>query len=218
MNLPVDSRRRILAAASTLPSITRPRLRRIARAAYVVVGAMMAMVFFAIGGVEHARGRPIVFTALIAAGASAIAIASTSIAMSRGRSMLGRSTSVSLAVVVAVPIATFAWLSLWHDRYLEPFRRVGYRCLALTLMLGAAPLIVTMILRARSYVRSGKMAGSAIGVASGACAGVLVDLWCPLCEPRHVAFGHVLPMIVLSVAGAVAGGLALPMRFTPRVR
>jgi hypothetical protein len=34
---------------------------------------------------------------------------------------------------------------------------------------------------------------------------VVVELWCPLADPRHVAIGHVAPLLALVLAGALLG-------------
>jgi hypothetical protein len=172
----------------------------------------MAVVFFAAGGIGHSRGRPLVYTLLMAAGACAIALVATTAALGRGGSMLGRSMRVLALVAALVPVGTFVWLVAWHNRYADPFARIGYRCLALTLALGVAPLLVTALLRAGSAVRAPRASGAAIGAVCGAWAGVGVDLWCPLSEPRHVAFGHVLPIFVLVAVGAIVGHVVLRMR------
>jgi len=41
---------------------------------------------------------------------------------------------------------------------------------------------------------------------------VMVDLWCPVAAPRHVAVGHVLPMGVLALFGAALGARVIAMR------
>jgi hypothetical protein len=33
-----------------------------------------------------------------------------------------------------------------------------------------------------------------------------VNLWCPLTEPRHTLVGHIAPLAMLIVVGALAGG------------
>ena len=37
----------------------------------------------------------------------------------------------------------------------------------------------------------------------------MVELWCPLSSAGHVALGHVAPLVLVVLAGAVAGGLLL---------
>jgi hypothetical protein len=41
---------------------------------------------------------------------------------------------------------------------------------------------------------------------------VMVEIWCPLADPLHVAKGHVLPLVALVALGAAAGGRLFRMR------
>jgi hypothetical protein len=207
-----DLKRRTLAEVSRRSAPTRPQARTRALIAYAAATTAMAVVFFAAGGIEHSRGRPLVYTVLMAAGACAIALVATAAALGRGTSMLGRSLRVLALVAALVPVGTFVWLVAWHNRYADPFSRIGYRCLGLTLAMGIAPLVVTAFLRAGSAVRAPKASGAAIGAVCGAWAGVGVDLWCPLTEPTHIAIGHVLPILVLVAIGAIVGHSVLRMR------
>jgi hypothetical protein len=203
---------RTLAEVARRSAPTRPQAKTRALIAYTAATTAMAVVFFAAGGIDHSRGRPLVYTVLMAAGACAIALVATAAALGRGGSMLGRSLRVLALVAALVPVGTFVWLVAWHNRYADPFSRIGYRCLGLTLILGIAPLVVTAILRAGTAVRAPRASGAAIGAVSGAWAGVGVDLWCPLAEPYHVAFGHVLPILILVAVGAIVGHVVLRMR------
>ncbi len=50
------------------------------------------------------------------------------------------------------------------------------------------------------------MSTSAVAAAAtGAWAGFIVDLWCPIAEPAHVLFGHSFPILLLAIAGALLG-------------
>jgi hypothetical protein len=60
--------------------------------------------------------------------------------------------------------------------------------------------------------------GAALGAACGAAAGVMVELWCPVAAPRHVAVGHILPIAIVSVVGALMGARVIAMRPRPRPR
>ena len=51
--------------------------------------------------------------------------------------------------------------------------------------------------------------GAASGVAAGAGAWAMIDLWCPVAYPPHLLLGHVLPIVLLTVVGAVLGGRLL---------
>jgi hypothetical protein len=207
-----DLKQRTLAEVARRSAPTRSQARTRALIAYTAATTAMAVVFFAAGGIDHSRGRPIVTTVLMAAGACAIALVATTAALGRGASMLGRSMRVLALVAALVPVGTFVWLVAWHNTYADPFSRIGYRCLGLTLVMGIAPLIVTAILRAGSAVRAPKASGAAIGAVCGAWGGVGVDLWCPLSDPKHVAVGHVLPILILVGVGAIVGHVVLRMR------
>lgn len=212
MNLPSDLKERVLAAAARQDAPTRPQLEARAAMAYAIAASAMAILFLAAGGVEHSQSRPFSYTIGIAAGASAIALAATVAVFRRGRAMLGPSSRAQLLVVLLVPALTFGWMLLWHDHYVDPFVRVGFRCLALTLLLASGPLFVATALRSGTVLRAPKVGGAAIAAASGAWAAVGVDLWCPLTETKHVAFGHVLPIVLLIALGAVFGETLLRAR------
>lgn len=212
MALPSNLRDRVLAETARHQAPTRAQARSRALVAYAVAGVAMAVVFFAAGGIEHSRARPFGLTLLMAGGASLIALFATAAALGRGSTMLGRSLRVLALVAALVPIGTFIWLVALHTQYADPFKRIGYRCLGLTLVMGLAPLIVTAVLRAGTAIRAPKASGAAIGAVSGAWAGVGVDMWCPLTDPTHVAIGHVLPILVLVLVGAIVGHLVLRMR------
>ena len=48
-----------------------------------------------------------------------------------------------------------------------------------------------------------RQAGAGLGSA------LLVDLWCPVSYVPHLLLGHVLPIVILSVAGGLIGGRVL---------
>jgi hypothetical protein len=49
------------------------------------------------------------------------------------------------------------------------------------------------------------IAGAVLGVTAGLAAGSLVDLWCPVGHIPHVLLGHILPLVLVALAGAWAG-------------
>jgi Negative regulator of sigma F len=55
----------------------------------------------------------------------------------------------------------------------------------------------------RSTPPSRRLTGAVLGAAAGAWAGVIVNLWCPIPLVAHLLVGHVGPILVLSIAGAV---------------
>jgi hypothetical protein len=193
----------------------RARTRREGRRRAVLVFAIAALaglpLFFVWGGFGHVAARPAQMTAGIAVGALLLAVACASIAWRRGKSAVGRSQGVLLGVAALVPVATYVWLVSWHDRYVEPFSRLGYRCLALTIASGLPLLFAALYLRKRTVVAHPVASGAALGAAAGAFGSVTVELWCPLTSSPHVLLGHVTPIVLLAVSGALIGRFTLPI-------
>jgi hypothetical protein len=169
-------------------------------------------VFEGIGGLPHGSGRPLSITLVMCGGWIVASSLLTWLTLSRGRStMTPRPALLGVAAVVA-PVALYAWMHLFFGSYVEPFERVGYRCLAYTLIMAALPLTGFLLLRRAVEPRYPSTVGAAAGAVCAAWAGVLVDLWCPLTNPKHVLVGHVAPMLIAMVLGAVAGRWTLGVR------
>jgi hypothetical protein len=117
-----------------------------------------------------------------------------------------------LAVAFLVPLVTYVWMVSWNMRYAEPFQRIGYRCLAMTLASGSPLLFAALWLRKRTIAVHPVAGGAALGAAAGAFGGISVDLWCPLTNSPHVLVGHVLPIVVLALVGMIAGRFVLAIR------
>jgi hypothetical protein len=209
--LPSDLRARILASAAVTPSRTRSEGRRRAAVAYGA-GALVGILHFeAWGGLAHSAGRPRVLTVSMAFGAVVLAVASSAVGWWRG-SMVGRPAQVLWTAPLLVPAITLAWLFAFHNRYVEPFARVGYRCLGLSLVAGGALLCAAVWLRRGTVVQHAPLAGAALGATAGAWSAVLVDLWCPLTNVPHSLVGHVLPIVILAGLGALLGKTTLRLR------
>jgi len=205
-------RERVLADAAARRARTRAEGRRRAALIYALAALAGLPLFVFWGGFAHAKGRPAAFTVAIATGATLLAVVCGTIAWHRGRSLVGRPAQALVSVTLLAPMATYAWLVSWHARYVDPFARVGYRCLTMTLLAGGALLAAALYVRKRTVAVHATAAGAALGAAAGTFGGVIVDVWCPLTVPPHVLVGHVLPIVLLAAAGAVAGRLALPIR------
>ncbi len=205
-------RDKILAEAASRPARTRSQGRRRAAVVYTIAALAGLPLFFYWGGLKHASGRPAAITIGVALGALLLAVACASIAFWKGKSVVGRSSTALLSVALIAPLGTYAWLVSWHSTYVDPFTRVGYRCLTMTIVAGAAMLGAALFLRKRSVAVHASAAGAALGAAAGAFGGVSVDVWCPLSEPAHVLVGHVVPVVILTIAGALAGRMILPLR------
>lgn len=212
MNPSSSLRDRILAGAAKRPARTRAQGRRRAVVAYAVATAGSLALFQAWGGVGHSAGRPASLTFGIAVGAVGLAVVATSVAWWRGRTLVGRPASFLLAIAALMPIATFVWMVSFSGRYAEPFERVGWRCLGMTLFGGSLLLGAVATLRNRTVAVHASLSGAALGVTAGSWAAVLVDLWCPLTNAPHVLVGHVLPLVILAAVGGVLGHRVLSIR------
>ena len=206
------ARDRILSLTAKMPAPTRAQGQRRALVIYTVAVLSMAIVFQAAGGVAHSSGRPFGYTLFIAAGATTLAIIASLGAFGRGGTMGGRSRQALVAMAFAVPLVTLGWLVAWNGQYTEPFARIGYRCLALTVVLGGALLGAATLIRRRTVAATPTASGAAFGAAAGAWAGVGVDLWCPLTNAMHAGIGHVAPMFLLVGIGALLGHFVLRVR------
>jgi peptidoglycan/LPS O-acetylase OafA/YrhL len=126
--------------------------------------------------------------------------------------MLSPARGLLLGVAVGVPLLVGAWLVLWHGTYEDPFTRVGWRCFALTALTTPWPFAVLVSASRRVEPRHPGTTGAALGAVAGAWAAVMVELWCPLSVHAHVLVGHVLPLVVLVLAGAAFGARTFRLR------
>jgi hypothetical protein len=194
----------------------RPALVTLTALAAVAMGAAMQWgprLFGEPGGIEHAAGRPTSSGAWILGGTLAIALVATWIVLPL-RSMLAPGRGVLLGVTLGVPLLIGAWLVLWHSTYDDPFTRVGFRCLALTLMTAPWPFVALAYASARAEPRHPGLTGAALGAVAGSWAAFMVELWCPLAVANHVLVGHVLPLAVLAIAGAALGRSLFRVRWS----
>lgn len=191
-----------------------PRTDRLAFSIGLAALAAMAMLavlqwapplFGEVGGPVHAAGRPASSGAWILAGTLALALSSTWLVLPSRRSMLSPARGPLLAVAIGVPVLVGAWLVLWHPTYADPFSRAGWRCFALTALTAPWPFAVLAYLGRRLEPRHPGTAGAALGSVAGAWAAVMIELWCPLAAQEHVLMGHVLPLVVLTLAGSAIG-------------
>jgi len=129
--------------------------------------------------------------------------------------MLGRSGSRLLCGIALIPLGLFVLkvsCSLaFGDPMEEWLERPGLKCLSLSLLVAAGPLLAFLAARRSAPVHPA-LNGAAIGVASGACAWVALDLWCPVGFVPHLVLGHVLPVCILAGLGALLGQTLLSLR------
>jgi hypothetical protein len=215
-----DVKARILAQLGATPSPTRDASRVYAwlvLPSSVIVGTAL---FFAFDGPKHGQGRALWFYVASALSWSLVAALSVWGALMRGRSAIGRPRTWLLALAFGTPAALFAMMFAFAVVHPEVTlvhpERLGLKCLGLTVAAAAFPLVALIMLRRGSDPVHPVATGAALGSACGASAGVMVEMWCPVAAPRHVAIGHILPIIVMVIVGALLGGRLIAMR--PRRR
>ncbi len=210
-----DLRARVLQAAANERAPTRNQVR-VRNTLLVISGFIVpVVVFFAWGGVRP-TGRPNELMIETAGGAIAIAATVAVIALDRGRSMLGRAGVWLMAAAVVTPILLFFWkfgISSLHDGMtVEWPERKGFRCLRLSCLMAAWPLVAFVMTRRGSDPTHPRLTGAAIGAAVGACVWVFVDMWCPVAYVPHLLIGHVLPFVGTTLLGFWLGGVAIALR------
>jgi hypothetical protein len=210
-----DLKHRILTAAASEASPTRQQ--RVARSAILAVSSFaVPLLLFTLVGGARIGPRPVGLIAMTALGTAAIAAVALFAAVGRGTSMLGRSRRRLLGTALVVPVAFLIWkvaASSSVPHMLDPWPdRSGVRCFALTALFATWPLVALGWERRSSDPVHPRALGLTLGVAAGAAAAVLVDLWCPVGHVPHLLTGHVAPMLVLGGLGALVGARVLGVR------
>lgn len=202
---PVPRRRARLPATIGLAAVA-------AAAMFAVVQWIPPLLLGEVGGAPHAAGRPAATGAWILAGTVALAVSATWLVLPVRRSMLSPPRGQLLGVAVGLPLLVGAWLVLWHPTYADPFTRSGWRCFALTLLTAPWPFATLAYASRRAEPRHPGTAGAALAAVAGAWAAVMIELWCPLAVHDHVIVGHVLPLLVFTLAGSAVGARMFRLR------
>ena len=209
-----ELRDRVLRAVASEPSPTRRQRRTRSALLFAAAGGAALLIFVLQGGIR-AQARPLWLMVETTTGSSLLAAAGLALALGRGRSMLSRAPAVLIAATVFLPLALIGWkvgVSALHDAYSAWPGRPGFRCLALALATGLFPLTAALTVHRGNHPLRPGVTGAAIGTACGLAAAVLVDLWCPVAHLPHLLLGHLLPLVVLAVAGGLAGARLLAPR------
>jgi hypothetical protein len=82
--------------------------------------------------------------------------------------------------------------------------RWGFRCLILASLIGALALGTFALALRRAVAAGAQVRGAAVGAAAGLWAGLGVFVFCPSSNDDHLLIGHVLPILVFTLLGAVA--------------
>jgi hypothetical protein len=216
-----DLKERVLSAARQTPSGVRAEARSDTRTILLSAVALSLGIFLAFHGCRHSTGRPPWFLATSLAAWAAVATLSAKGAWRWGGSFDAGSTLQLVTIAVGTP-ALLLSVSLALARLSPAAVDVGAAvdglpCLALIFGAAILPLAGLCVLRRSTDPLHPIAGGAALGAASGAAAGVMVDLWCPVTTVAHVLSAHVLPVVALSVVGAILGDHLLAMRVSAAV-
>jgi len=179
---------------------------------FVISAGIAGVVLECLGGFARGAWRPWQTTAELAGGWAVACVPLSVAVLWRPRAVLPRKPWLMFALAVGTPIGLFAWMQLFAGTYVEPFVRVGWRCMGFTLAAAIVPLSALVLMGRGIEPRRPMALGAAIGAICGAWASVAVAAWCPLTNAMHVLVGHVAPLVVLGLLGGGLGRSVLGMR------
>jgi len=208
------TRSELLDCIARTPSATRRGARVRAALSHLLAAVWMLGIFSTANAA--AEGPPSSASQLAASvlGLSLLAAAVSAFVLGRAASPLGRSSPALALATTLVPCTALVWIVTWHAEHVGAHAPFGFRCLALTVVLGSALLLAQLFSRRRSDPVHPAWHGAALGAVASAWAAALVAAWCPFGELGHAFWGHTVPMLVLIAAGSLAGSRVLAM---PRV-
>lgn len=130
-----------------------------------------------------------------------LSLVTLAVVLTPGRLGLGAQASRLRALgVLAAPLYAFGTLAWPLGRFDQPVAAWG--CLVGSLALGLT-VVAGLAVGLRRGVPSATVARAAlIGATGGAWAGLAMHLHCPACDRGHVFFGHVVPIVLLTLGAA----------------
>jgi hypothetical protein len=211
MPLPPDFKSRVLASVREVPAPTRKEtLQR--QTWLIAAGLTGALALFFIKGGLRVTSRPPSLIALTSVGTAIFVGVGMWLLFTRGPSGLRRPRTVLIGAALLSTVAFVAWrygISALYGRAGAWPGRVGLRCLVLSVGTGGLMLFAALMSWRRSDPVTPRATGAAFGAGAGLGSALLVDLWCPVGYVPHLLLGHVLPIAILSLAGALIGGRLL---------
>ncbi len=211
-----DLKDRVMAAARRVPSAVRADARSDARSILQGALALALVLFFALDGLGHAAGRPPWFLAASFAVWATVATIATRGAWRWGAAFVAGSGLQLVTIAFGTPMllmaASLALARLSPEPVTAGAAGADLQCFALTFATAIYPLAGLTVLRRSTDPLHPIASGAALGAASGAAGGTLVDLWCPVSAPAHIFAGHVLPVAALAMLGALLGDRILALR------
>jgi len=159
----------------------------------------------------HGGGRPtgiVVLGVLIPLAAAAIALAAAARQGSRG---LGETPGRVIALTIgAVGLFVSATWAVFPVEWSEGFWLRTASCLVRSAIFAGGPLALAAWAFRHAFATGSAVKVSALGVACGALAAVMMNLVCPDDSAYHVLVGHGAMMLVAGAAGAWLGRLVGP--------
>ena len=123
--------------------------------------------------------------------------------------MEGRPRRQLAALATSVPLAAMAWMGAWMARYHAVAASLPLaddpRCFVLSLGLSVPAFLALIWVRRDTDVKHPRATGAALGGAAGAWGGTFLDAHCPSLDLVHLTLGHVLPIAILALLGALLG-------------
>ena len=211
MPLSPDFKSRVLASVREVPAPTRKEtLQR--QTWLIAAGLTGALALFFIKGGLRVTSRPPSLIALTSLGTAIFVGVGMWLLFTRGPSGLRRPRTVLIGAAVLSTVAFVSWrygISALYGRAGAWPGRIGLRCLVLSVGTGGLMLFAALMSWRRSDPVTPRATGAAFGAGAGLGSALLVDLWCPVGYVPHLLLGHVLPIAILSLAGALIGGRVL---------
>jgi hypothetical protein len=211
MSLSPEFKQRVLASVANVPAPTRAQVLR-TRVWLFGCGIVGALAIFFLEGGVRVTTRPPSLIALTSLGTAVIVGVGMWILFTRGRSVLGRPGLQLLAAAVGSAALFVAWryrISSTYGLVDNWPERPGFRCMALSIVTGALPLLGALLSWRRTVPVSPVATGAAFGAGAGLGSALLIDLWCPVSYMPHLLLGHLLPIAVLALLGGVLGSRIL---------
>jgi hypothetical protein len=219
MNGPQPSaevRARVLAAVRA--ETVAPRANSARRRAWVIGLGFAAWAGASFGlGLPALRGRPASYVWALSACWLLVGIGSTWGGVGRGRSMLGRAPAARFATAVLTPVALVAAAigsaMLWPQTLAdESSAQAALVCLLWTIGLALGPLVAFLAVRRGVEPIAPRLSAAALAAAAGAWGALAIEVHCLHTSLSHVVLGHVLPVALLGVLGAVIGHRIVAVR------
>jgi hypothetical protein len=212
-----DVRERLRAALAKRPSLTRAQHRIRAIAAFVV--ALLPVVAMIGARGIHTRGRPYGYVGVVAIGWCALVTGATTWMLRPGPTALGRSRPSRLALTVVLPASLLAVSCMASILFPETLRSPDYgghvhvECALIGSAVSVIPVATALWFLRRSDPVRPAVTGAALGAIAASWGGGIIAIQCRHPEPLHVALGHVAPIALMALVGAVVGSRLLSLRW-----